>query len=130
MNNMPKYVLQKYFENRGINIPDLNPEQWAAHLNGPASAKFSQDFATKVIKYESGTGNTILYFCESQDYPAAIMIRFFIVDEDGQELLHIPNRKGEIPAQQLRVFNEFIVAGLDHCQAAKICGLSNATFET
>jgi len=60
-----KEVLQRFFENRGINIPDLNPEKWVDEVaGGPVSARFYRDFLSGRIHYISGSGNTHISFVE------------------------------------------------------------------
>ena len=62
---MRKEVLQRFFRNRGINIPDLNPEKWADAVAGsPVSSRFYRDFLSGRIHYISGTGNTHISFVE------------------------------------------------------------------
>ena len=53
---MKREVLQKFFMNRGIDIPNLNPEKWVENLDGSPSANFYLDFSTGEITYISGSG--------------------------------------------------------------------------
>lgn len=59
--------LEKFFENRGINIPQLDPQKWVEEncklcmeldMELPVSANFYHEYGTKRDWYESGSGAT------------------------------------------------------------------------
>ena len=62
--------LEKFFENRYIHIPDLDPEKWAEECRrtGPPAASFCRNVYSREWWYESSTGNTRVVVHEDNDW--------------------------------------------------------------
>jgi len=97
---MRKKILQKFFLNRGINIPDLDLEKWRLLVDvGPTSASFTLDWDGRT-HYYSGSGRTHLSFLciDGVDW---VDVR---LEKDGR----LPN-----DPHDYKIMWEFIKAGLD-----------------
>jgi len=111
---MRKEVLQKFFENRGIDIPDLNIDKWRELVDGgPTSARFAVDWDGR-SHYYSGTGNTHLSFLVKEEQ-----------DEVDVRLERDWHQLGEDP-HDYKIMWEFIRAGLDKSSLNEVMGYNRS----
>ncbi len=118
---MRKEVLEKFFKGRGINIPDLDPRQWAQGLDvgQPVAAHFFYDFGSGRTHYLSGSGRTHLSWREEGEGWVDVRLHH----PETELWAGGPEAAGLVDLHDWKVLHEFRSAGADWVDLAGLLGL-------